>query len=105
VLLSLAYTTSYSFLSRQPPAAEASQTIHPSSKGDPHSSSQQVTDENEEACASLISENGAPRIRPSVNKFVNKFVEIPKISLPPTLPRRAAISLAERSLVGQFTRL
>lgn len=31
--------------------------------------------------------------------------EIPEISLPPALPRKAALSLAERGLVRQFTRL
>lgn len=45
---------------------------------------------------------GPTKNRPSVTKFVKKLEDIPEISLPPALPRRAALSLAERGLVGQF---
>jgi len=55
--------------------------------------------------ASLISANGAPKIKPTTTKFVKKLEEIPKISLPPSLPKKVAISLFERGLVGQFTGL
>lgn len=79
--------------------------MHPFEEGDPHSSTQQGTKENAKAFTSLITKNRAPRNRPSNNKFVKKLKDIPEISLPPTLPRRAAISLAERRLVGQFTGL
>jgi len=37
-----------------------------------------------------------------MNIKVKKLENIPETSLPRTLPRRAAISLAERGLVGQF---
>lgn len=43
--------------------------------------------------------------RASISKFVKRMEEIPEISLPPALPRKAALSLAERGLVGQFTGL
>jgi len=79
--------------------------MQPSEEGDPHPPSQPRNEENVEAFASLIAENGAPRNRPSVNKFVKKLESIPEISLPPSLPRRAAISLAKRGVVGQFTGL
>lgn len=92
-------------LSQQPPASEFSLTMRPSEEGDPPSSNHQGIEENEEAFASLIATNGAPSNMPSINKFVKKPEEIPEISLPPALPRRAAISLAERGLVGQFTGL
>lgn len=59
----------------------------------------------EKLFASLILENASTRIRPSVTKFVKKLDEIPEVSLPPSLPRKAAIALAERGLVGQFTGL
>ena len=48
---------------------------------------------------------GPTKNRPSVSKFVKRMEEIPEISLPLALPRKAALSLAERGLVGQFTRL
>lgn len=72
--------------------------MRPFAEGD--SSSQQGIDENEAAFASLITENGAPKIEPSINKFVKKLADIYEISLPPTLPRKVAISLAERGLMG-----
>jgi hypothetical protein len=59
----------------------------------------------EKAFASLIPENITERIRPSASKFIKKLDEIPEVSLPPALPRRAAVALAERGLVGQFTGL
>lgn len=59
----------------------------------------------EKQFASLISENAAGKIRPYASKFIKKLDEIPEVSLPPSLLRKAAISLAERSLVGQFTGL
>jgi len=76
-----------------------------SEEGDPHSSTETGNEENAEAFTSLITKNGDPRNRPLVNKSIKKLESIPEISLPPTLPRRATISLAERGLVGQFTGL
>jgi len=55
--------------------------------------------------ASLIADQGVPKAKPVASKFVKKLDEIPEIALPPTLPRKATISLAERGLVGQFTSL
>lgn len=58
-----------------------------------------------EIFASLISKNATIRNKPVASNFVNKLADIPEISLPPSLPRKAAISLVERGLVGQFTGL
>jgi len=65
----------------------------------------QDNEDQAEIFASLISENATSRIKPSASKFVKKLADIPEIPLPPSLPRKAAISLAERGLVGQFTGL
>jgi len=54
---------------------------------------------------SLISENATIRNKTIASKFVKKLADIPEISLPPSLPRKATISLVERGLVGQFTTL
>jgi len=70
-----------------------------------NSSSHQGTDDHEATFTTLMAENEAPKARPSISKFVKKLVDILEISLPPTLPRKAAISLAKRGLVGQFTGL
>lgn len=48
---------------------------------------------------------GPAKNRPSVTKFIKILEYILGISLPPTLPRKATLSLAERGLVGQFTGL
>jgi len=63
------------------------------------------TENNEEIFASLYSEATDTRTRPSVSKFIKKLDEIPEVNLPPSLPRKSAITLAERGLVGQFTGL
>lgn len=63
------------------------------------------TDEQITIFSSLISENGATRIKPTTTKFVKKLTNILEISLPPSIPWKAAISLVERGLVGQFTGL
>jgi len=59
----------------------------------------------EKLFTSLIPDNASARIRPSATKFVKKLDEILEVSLPPSLPRKSAIALAERGLVGQFTGL
>jgi len=74
--------------------------MKPSEEGYPPSPIHPGNEENEEAFTSVIIANGAPRNRPTINKFVKKVEDIPKISLPPSLPRRATLSLAERGLVG-----
>ena len=61
------------------------------------------TEDLEKKFSSLIPKNATSKIRPSASKFIKKLDEIPEVSLPPSLPRKAAISLAERGLVGQFT--
>jgi len=58
-----------------------------------------------ELFASLIPDNASAKTRPSVSKFIKKLDEIPEVSLPPSLPRKSAITLAKRGLVGQFTGL
>jgi len=64
-----------------------------------------VSENHEEIFASIFSESSDARPRPSVTKFIKKLDEIPEVNLPPSLPRKSAISLAERGLVGQFTGL
>lgn len=59
----------------------------------------------EKAFDMLVPETNAERIRPTASKFIKKLDEIPLIPLPTALPRRAAVSLADRALVGQFTGL
>ena len=59
----------------------------------------------EEIFASLLSEPSDARPRPSLTKFIKKLDEIPEVSLPPSLPRKSAIALSERGLVGQFNGL
>jgi len=48
---------------------------------------------------------GPTKIQSLVIKFVKRLEDILEISLPPALPRKAELSLAERGLVGQFTGL
>eukprot|EP00253_Pinus_taeda_P028296 PITA_28296 len=43
--------------------------------------------------------------RPAISKFVKKLHILQEFHLPPTLPRMAALSLAEKGLIGQFTGL
>eukprot|EP00253_Pinus_taeda_P031855 PITA_31855 len=77
--------------------------MDPSEEGDPLPNSHQGNEENEEAFTSLIATIRAPRNMQTINKFLEKLEDIPEISLPLSLPCRAALSLAERGLVGQFT--
>ena len=43
--------------------------------------------------------------RPTISKFVKKLDVLQEVILPPALPRMAALSLAERGLIEQFTGL
>lgn len=43
--------------------------------------------------------------RPSLSKFVKKLDGLQEVVLPPSLPRMAALSIAERGLIGKFTGL
>ena len=73
--------------------------------GEPPSDQQRENEGTTKAFASLISAMGLAKYRPSITKFVKRLEDIPEISLPPTLPRRAALALAKGGLVGQFTGL
>lgn len=42
---------------------------------------------------------------PAISKFVKKLDVLQEVILPPALPRMAALSLAERGLIEQFTGL
>ena len=46
-----------------------------------------------------------PCPRPTISKFVKKLDGIQEVSLPPTIPRMVAFSLAEKGLIVQFTGL
>jgi len=65
----------------------------------------QEPEDLEKLFASLTKDNHSEKIRPAASKFIKKLDEIPEVPLPPALPRRAAVALAERGLVGQFTGL
>lgn len=67
----------------------------PLEDGDPHTCTQNEHEETANAFASLISAIGPPKTRPSISKFVKKLDNIPEISLPLSLPRCAALSLAD----------
>lgn len=98
----------YSWLLWPQPPPPAMVTPEPTMDGElPPASSQmaQRPEENVVAFASLLTSLGRPRSRPSISKFVKKLEDIPKIILPPSLPRCAVLSLSKRGLVGQFTRL
>lgn len=80
-------------------------TIDTSEDGEPITDQQQENEGTAKSFTSLISAMGLAKNRPSVTKFVKRLEDILEISLPPTLPRKAALSLAERGLVGQFNGL
>ena len=40
--------------------------------------------------------------RPALSRFFKNLDGLQEVNLPPTLPRMAALSLAERGLIGQF---
>jgi len=63
------------------------------------------SENHEEIFTSLFSDSAISRTRPTVTKFIKKLDEITEVNLPPSLPRKSAIILAERGLVGQFTGL
>ncbi len=72
---------------------------------EPPSDNQRENEGIEKDFASLISAMGPTKNRPSDTKFVKRLEDILEISLPPTLPCKVALSLAEHGLVGQFTGL
>ena len=67
---------------------------------EPFSYQQHENEGTTKAFASLIFAMGSTKNRPSVTKFVKILEDIPEISLPPALPRRATLSLVECGLVG-----
>lgn len=67
---------------------------------DPLSDHQQENEGTTKAFTSLISAMGLTKNRTSVTKFVKILEDIPEISLPHALPRKATLSLVESGLVG-----
>jgi hypothetical protein len=59
----------------------------------------------QQAFSALVSSLPPQRNRPAVTKFVKKLDGLQEVALPPTAPRLAALALAERGLIGQFTGL
>jgi len=55
--------------------------------------------------SNLVKSLPPQRSRPTATKFVKKLDVLQEVQLPPTIPRMAAISLAEKGLIGQFTGL
>lgn len=56
----------------------------------------------QQAFSALIKSLPAQRPRPSASKFVKKTEGLQEVSLPPSLPRKAALALVEKGLIGQF---
>lgn len=56
----------------------------------------------QQAFSARINSLPPQRARPSISKFVKKIEGLQEVSLPPTLPRMAALALAEKGLIGQF---
>jgi len=59
----------------------------------------------QQAFSNLIKSLPQQRPRPTASKFVKKLDVLQEVLLPPTIPRMAALSLAEKGLIGQFTGL
>ena len=57
------------------------------------------------AFSNLVKYLPLQRPRPTATKFVKKLDVLQEVQLPPTIPRMAAISLAEKGLIEQFTGL
>ena len=58
-----------------------------------------------DAFSALVKSLQPQRTRPTLSKFVKKLDGLQEVNLPPTLPRMAALSLAKRGLISQFTGL
>lgn len=67
---------------------------------EPLSDQQHENEGTSKAFASLIFAMGLAKNRPPITKFVKRMEDIPEISLPPALPRKAPLSLAEHGLVA-----
>ena len=61
--------------------------------------------DTKQAFSNLVNSLPAQRPHPTVSKFVKKLDSLQEVLLPPSLPRLAALSLAKRGLIGQFTGL
>jgi len=61
--------------------------------------------ELQRAFSNLVKSLPPQRPRPTTTNFVKKLDVLQEVHLPPTIPRMAAISLAEKGLIGQFTGL
>lgn len=55
--------------------------------------------------SALVKSLQPQRTRSTLSKFVKKLDGLQEVVLPPSIPRMAALSLAERGLIGQFTGL
>lgn len=91
--------------SQRPPAAAPLEQMDSPEDGGPPPDHHKEPEDSANVFASLISATRPPKNRPSVTKFVKILDDIPEISLPSNLPRRAVLSLEERDQVGQFTGL
>ena len=58
-----------------------------------------------DAFSALVKSLQPQRTHPALSKFVKKLDGLQEVDLPPTLPRMAALSLAEWGLICQFTGL
>jgi len=61
--------------------------------------------ELQRAFSILVKSLPPQRPRPAATKFVKKLDVLQEVQLPPTIPRMATISLAEKGLIGKFTGL
>lgn len=69
----------------------------------PEASPEEVTQQL--AFSALVNSLPPQRTRPAISKFVKKIEGLQEVSLPPALPRMAALALAEKGLTGKFTGL
>jgi len=58
-----------------------------------------------DAFSALVKSLQPQRTRPVLSKFVKKLDGLQEVVLPPSIPRMAALSLAEWGLIGQFSGL
>jgi len=57
-------------------------------------------DHPQRAFSNLVKSLPPQRPRPAISKFVKKLDILQEVQLPQTLPRMAALSLAEKGLIG-----
>lgn len=59
----------------------------------------------QQAFSDLVKSLPPQRPRLALSKFIKKLDVLQEVHLPPALPRMAALSLAEKGLIGQFINL